>query len=236
MGVIITTDTTDIPITMIGIYAGECYGADTRDHVKNYKRGLECIKNNHGRTLEFPQVYVKVTGYSARVIREFARHVGGLPSYLQASTRYIEYGDFNYIIPPSIKDEAKNIYVDTMKNIGESIQKLEEMGVPREDSAMLLPLGMETSIVWRGNLRVLIDMSRTRMCSRAYWEFRKLFKEIIDALAFYSDEWNYLVNTLKVFKPRCEELGYCPEVHSCGRMKVNKDQRDAAIKKLKEDL
>ena len=54
MGVIVLTETTDIPITQIGEMAGICYGADTKNHDRNYKRGLECIKNNHGRTLEFP--------------------------------------------------------------------------------------------------------------------------------------------------------------------------------------
>lgn len=235
MGVIITTDTTDIPITMIGSYAGECWGADTRDHVKNYKRGLECIKNNHGRTLEFPQVYVKVTGYSARVIREFYTHVAGGITRLQASTRYINYEDFDYIVPSNMSEEAKDLYCSTMSQISAAATKLEkEMGVAREDAAMLLPLGMTSTMVFRTNLRHIIEISHQRLCTRANWEFRKLMKELIEALAFYSDEWNTLVNELKLFVPKCEMLGYCPEAHSCGRMKINKDQRDAAIKKLKE--
>ena len=35
--IIITEDTTKNPITMIGRYAGECWGADTSDSEKNYK-------------------------------------------------------------------------------------------------------------------------------------------------------------------------------------------------------
>lgn len=228
MGVIVMTDTTDIPITQIGEYAGECWGADTKDHEKNYKRGLDCIKCNHGRTLEFPQVYLKISGYSARVIRELYTHIGGAPTRLQASTRYIDYGRFEYITPPSLQGPALELYQKTMKNIADAAQELESTyGVKREDAAMLLPLGMESTIVIRTNLRNLIDMSHQRLCTRAYWEFRKLFKEIMEALAFYSDEWKYIVEELKLFRPKCKVLGYCPERYSCGAYPIKGEtQRD----------
>ena len=89
--VIITKDTTKHPITMIGRYAGVCWGANTSDNEKNYKRGLDCIKSEHGRTWEFPDVYAIIDGYSAKVLREWYTHVGGLPTRLQASTRYTTF-------------------------------------------------------------------------------------------------------------------------------------------------
>ena len=63
--VIIQEYTTKNPITMIGAEAGCCWGADTTDQKKNYKRGLECLDNDHGRTIEFPDVYMILDGYSA---------------------------------------------------------------------------------------------------------------------------------------------------------------------------
>ena len=60
-----------------------------------------------------------------------------------------------------------------------------------------------------------IDMSRQRMCTRAYWEYRQLFKDICDALREYSEEWKLIIDNQ--MKPKCEALGYCPEKHSCGR-------------------
>ena len=56
--VIIQQYTTKYPITMIGEEAGTCWGADTSDSSKNYKRGLECLSNEHGRTTEYPDVYM----------------------------------------------------------------------------------------------------------------------------------------------------------------------------------
>lgn len=218
--VIIHPQTTDEPISLIGEMAGICYGADTEDEEKNYQRGLDCIKSDHGRTLEFVQVYLIVSEHSARVIREFERHIGGAPTFLQESTRYIDYENFKYITPPSIEknQEALEVYNDLMRHTSNTASRLKELGIPKEDIGMVYPLAMETKIVHRTNLRNLIDMSRVRECSRAYWEFRDLFEEFKTSIAIYSDQWNYLVNELKIFHPKCEEYGYCNEKKSCGRM------------------
>ena len=213
----ILPETTKNPITLIGKRAGVCWGADTEDDAKNYKRGLDCIKSGHGRTFEFANVEMVIEGYSARVIREWYTHIGGSPTRLQASTRYINYDDFEYVTPKSIAKNnlAKEQYVGVMQKIQEASKSMEEMGIPREDISMMLPLGMTTKIVDKRNLRNLIDMSHQRMCSRAYWEFRELFEDICIALSNYSDEWRYIVDNY--FKPKCDVLEYCPEKKGCGR-------------------
>lgn len=218
MGTItILSETTKRPITMIGQMAGVCWGADTSDDAKNYKRGWDCITSGHGRTLEYPDIYMILDGYSARVMREWYTHIGGAPTRLQASTRYIDYRAFDYIVPPSIQDnkEACARYISTMDTIRRTTAKLEEMGLPREDIANLLPLGMTTRVVDKRNLRNLIDMSRQRMCNRAYWEFRELFDDIRIALSQYSSEWQTIVSTQ--FYPKCWVTETCPEKHGCGK-------------------
>lgn len=210
-------ETTLNPISLIGARAGVCWGGDITDAEKNYKRGLDCIESGHGRTLEYVNVELVLEGYSARVIREWYTHLGGSPTRLQASTRYINYNEFPFVTPPSIarNAEAKEIYEETMRFIANQTVRLEALGIPREDAAMLLPLGMETRVVDKRNLRNLIDMSRQRMCTRAYHEFRELFKDILEALSQLSDEWKYIIETQ--MKPKCEYLGYCPEKKTCGR-------------------
>ena len=216
--VTILPETTKTPITLIGKCAGVCWGADTSDDEKNYKRGWDCIESGHGRTEEFPDVYMTLDGYSARVIREWYTHIGGMPTRLQASTRYIDYGYFEYVTPDSIKavDKAADIYAATMETIARAEKYLVDvLGIPREDAALLLPLGMTTCIICKHNLRNLIDMSRQRMCQRAYWEYRELFGDVLIALTDYSSEWMALVTTQ--MKPKCDILGYCPEKHGCGK-------------------
>ena len=159
-----------------------------------------------------------IDGFSARVMREYYRHVGGMTPYLQASTRYINYKDFDIIVPKSVKKDTDALveFNATTRQLRDSLVKLQNMGVSNEDAANLLPLGMTTKCVEKRNLRNLMDMSHVRKCSRAYWEFRQeLFPAIENALKDYSEQWVWIVDEL--FKPKCEVMGYCDETKSCGR-------------------
>ena len=121
-----------------------------------------------------------------------------------------------------LKDpQAKDRYDQIMYQISEAYKDLEAWGVPKEDCGLILPLGMKSKMVFRTNLRQLIDMSHERLWSRTYWEFRLLMKELMQALSEYSEEWAYLVENY--FKPKCEVYGYCTEKFTCGRMPRKKD-------------
>lgn len=216
--VIIQKETTLDPISLIGREAGVCWGADIDNQLKNYKRGIDCLQARHGRTWEYPQIYLIIEGYSARVIRELYTHIGGSPTRLQASTRYINYHKgFSYVVPPKISKnvEANNIYNNAMNDILKAMQQLKELDISQEDIGMLLPLGMESKVVLRTNLRNLIDMAHQRLCNRAYWEYRELMHDIMNSLCSYSEEWKYLVDNY--FMPKCEEHGFCTEMKTCGR-------------------
>ena len=218
--VTIQNRTTIDPITCIGEEAGICWGANVEDKEANYKQGSDCIKCNHGRTMEFPQIYMVLSGWSAKCIREFYTHIGGAPTRLQESTRYVDYSrKFENVVPLSVQksEEATKIWNGYMSNVGETISKLKECGVPTEDATNVLPLAYGTKVVVRTNLRNLVDMCHQRLCTRAYWEFRQLMKEILWQLENYSDEWEDIIYNIKVFKPKCEVIGYCPERKGCGR-------------------
>lgn len=223
--VIIQEYTTKKPITMIGKEAGVCWNSDVSDDKKNFKRGVVCLESGHGRAFEFPDVYMILDGYSAKVIREWYTHVGGLPTRLQESTRYVDYVKaFDYVCPKSIRKntDTNDIYVKVMEYINQAVAKLEKSGVPREDASLLLPLGMRTKIVCKHNLRNLIDMSHQRLCTRAYHEYRNLFKDLCNALSEYSPEWDMIVKTY--FVPKCNYLGYCPEKDPCNRNDFSNQQ------------
>ena len=235
--VTVQSETTVNPLTLMGKEAGICYGANVSNQERNYRRGLDCLNSGHMRTAEYPQIYLVLEGYSARVIRELYTHIAGGPTRLQASTRYINYKEFDYIIPPSVENnvDAYDIYKDAMKDISYALSKLEELGIPKEDSANLLPLGMTTTIVLRTNLRNLIDMSHQRLCSRAYWEFRKMMFDIINALKDYSEEWKILIDEYKVFQPKCDVCGYCTEKESCGRQPKKENIVERFLKEIKKE-
>ncbi len=216
MPVTILNETTKNPITLIGERAGICYGSDITNLEKNYKRGLDCIESQHGRVMEFVNVELVIEGYSSRVIREWYTHIGGAPTRLQASTRYINYKNFEFFAPDSIKNNEKALaaYNDAMTKIAESYKTMLDLGVPREDAGNVLPLGLFTKIVDKRNLRSYVDMAHQRLCTRAYHEYRKLMHDIMDQLRNYSDEWKTVVDML--FVPKCVYLNRCPEKNGCG--------------------
>ena len=213
----ILPQTMENPLEFIGSVAGVAYNTDTTNREKNIKRAVECIESQHGRLLEFIDVYMVLEGWSARVMREFFRHVGDGLTALQASTRYINYKNFEYYTPPAIaaSEGTQAIYDDTMKHIGESVEKLMELGIKREDVGNLLPLGMTSTVAIKKNARCLSNMSEQRLCNRALLEYRQLMREIIKQLKEYSPEWEQFADM--IFGSKCEKLGYCPEAYSCGR-------------------
>ena len=209
------------PLNCIGMCAGICWGTDTSVTKKNVKRALSCIDDQHGRVEELPDVYVVIDGYSAKCIRELYTHIGGSPTRLQASTRYIDYTSadmIDVVVPHSVEKNqiAKIIWDTAIYNITKAMNDLKNLNIPNEDLTNLLPLAYCTKMVWKVNLRTLINLFNMRLCSRAYWEIRELCDDLKKELSNYSEEWKTLS---KLFTPRCEQLGYCPEKDSCGRKK-----------------
>lgn len=207
------------PISLAGEMIGPCYGSDTSDQKKNYKRGMNAILDGHFRTLEYMEVWFIIEDVSARTARQFYTHIGGAPTRTQASTRYINEGDFKYYIPFRIENGNKewllDRYMDTMNNIQDTYKTLIDNGIPKEDAANILPLGMTTTVAVRMNARTLMSMVEQRLCSRAYVEYRTLMKEIIDTLSNYSEEWSELCDM--VMKCKCDKVGWCEEHSSCGK-------------------
>lgn len=223
--IIILDETTKNPLDLIGRTAGICWNADTSDKEKNIKRAKECIKSGHGRVLEWVEIHLLIEGVSARVMREFERHHIGA-SFLQQSTRYCEWkNDTAIILPESVKkviQENENEYAKYCKGFIDWIDFLKEKNVPKEDLAMFYPLGMETKIVDKRNLRNLIEMFHQRSCTRAYWEYRNIMKEIKGKLSEISDEWKWIADNY--FIPKCEVAGYCTETKCCGRKPKKEDK------------
>ena len=204
------------PLNTIGVAAGACWNSSREDVDKNIKRAIECIENNHGRVLEYVDVTLIISERSARVIREWYTHKIGTTN-VHESTRYVNCKNFEYFTPNKIKnnEEAKKIYDNVMKNIAESYQQLLDLKIPREDVANILPLGMNTKIVTKINLRALIHMFEIRTCTRAYHEYRDLMKELKDTLATLDGEWKYICDNF--LKTKCEKTGCCDEKYTCGR-------------------
>jgi len=198
------------PLSLMGEVASCCWNSNPSPKI-----GIDCIESGHGRVLEYADVTVEISGYSARCIREIYTAMIGV-SKLQASTRYINYGEFNYIIPDSIKNNKKalDVYNYLMTYISHSYKALQDLNIPKEDIANILPLGMESKMVLKINARAILHMAELRLCNRAYWEFRNFMKELLGVLSKLDDEWAKIVSYAK---PKCEVYGKCTEKNPCSK-------------------
>lgn len=224
MAIKIKKYTTEYPLQMIGELSGICWGANTEDAEKNIKRAWDCIDSGHERTEEFPDIYMVLDGYSAKCLRELYTHIGGAPTRLQASTRYIDYEKgFNVVTPPSVEknNDAAEVWYKAISDIKGAMGALKVLGIPNEDLTNLLPLAYQSKMVWKVNLRTLVHFMQKRLCTRSYWEIRNLCNDICKELSNYSEEWKQLVKAL--FVPECEFFGYCREKKSCGRKPKKED-------------
>lgn len=203
-------DYTKAPLSLMGKVASTCWNSKPSPKI-----GIDCIESGHGRILEYPDVTVEIGGYSARTIRELYTHIAGT-SRVQESTRYVDMNSFDYYIPHSImkNPDAKKVYGECMVSIMQSYSQLRDLGIPREDSANLIPLGSNTKMVLKINARAILHMAEVRLCTRALKEYRDLMNELLDTVSKLDDEWSQIVSYAK---PKCSVMGYCDEKHSCGR-------------------
>lgn len=219
----ILPQTTKDPLQLIGTTSAVCYNADISNKEKNIKRALDCIHSGHGRVLEWPNVEVIVEGFSAKMMREAMRHIVGT-SVLQASTRYIDYEKgFDVVTPPAIanNNDAMEVWCKAISDIKTAMGALKTLGVPKEDYTNLLPLAYQSKMIWKVNLRTLINFMNMRLCSRAYWEIREFSNKLKKALMEYSPEWEIICKEL--FVPKCDAVGYCTEAKCCGRHKTKSE-------------
>ena len=219
----ILPQTTKDPLQLIGTTSAVCYNADISNKEKNIKRALDCIHSGHGRVLEWPNVEVIVEGFSAKMMREAMRHIVGT-SVLQASTRYIDYEKgFDVVTPPAIanNNDAMEVWCKAISDIKMAMGALKSLGVPKEDYTNLLPLAYQSKMIWKVNLRTLVNFMNMRLCSRAYCEIREFSNMLKKALMDYSPEWEIICKEL--FVPKCDAVGYCTEAKCCGRHKTKSE-------------
>lgn len=195
------------PLTRIGTNASYCYDTKLKNEQHAMRIAKHCINSGHGRNLEFADVTLKIT-CSARVAREFYTHIGGSPTRVQASTRYITYDSFDYFTP-KLDLELEKKYHKLMNDIKLFYQELKDNGVENDKTGYILPLSMETTFVWKGNIRTLENMFNQRLCYRALEEYRLLMKDLKYKLSTLDNEWKWISD--KLFVPKCVKNGRCDE-------------------------
>ena len=208
----------------IALAAKLCYASDV-DKIQNNENTNEFVEKlkNMGHMSPFEHVSYSflIEGISRVTSHQLVRH--RLASYSQRSQRYVSHENFEYIIPPSLKNKtvifddrseqkADCYYQECMEKIAGMYNVLSGV-VDDEDARYILPNSCETKIVMTMNARELIHFFNERLCQRAQWEIRNMADEMLNLVKEVSP------TIFKNVGPKCVELKKCPEGSmSCGKL------------------
>lgn len=201
--------------------AGELFDEKTETPRKQADFIRKVVASGHESPLEHVKFTFAVEGVSRALTHQLVRH--RIASFSQQSQRYVKEADFDYVVPPSIAQDAelKAQFIKTMEMIQssynsllESFKKAGKIGEKAyQDVRFVLPQAAETKIVVTMNCRELIHFFHQRCCLRAQWEIKRLADEM---LRICREE---LPEVFSDVAAKCDNLGYCPEgeVFSCGK-------------------
>ncbi|MBD8046003.1 FAD-dependent thymidylate synthase [uncultured Clostridium sp.] len=64
----------------------------------------------------------------------------------------------------------------------------------------MLPLGLETTFIWKGNVRCLENMFNQRLRTRALKEYQDFMKQLKKQLSVLDEEWKCISDNLFIPK------------------------------------
>lgn len=243
MNVDLITHTPD-PEKIISAAAKLCYSkTGTTDILEGLteekiKKFIEKLTNiGHESPIEHVSFTFAVEGVSRVLTHQLVRH--RIASFSQQSQRYVKLEQFEYIVPPMIKqnEEAYKIfvaamdedhkhynalvdvlegsYVNTYVDEGYSEKKATQMAEKKaiEDARFVFPNACETKIIFTMNARTLMHFFKHRCCERAQWEIRAMADRMLELVKEVSP------TLFRYAGPNCL-VKACPEgVMTCGKLK-----------------
>lgn len=152
-----------------------CYKSEDKITDDSTKAFVDKInKNKHLSVIEHATATFKISNISRALSHQLVRH--RIATYSQQSQRYVPAENFDYIIPPSAKQntEALEIFEDCINKISESYEKLRAYNIPKEDCRYLLPNACCTEIVVTMNFRAWNHFLEERLSKGAQWEIKAM--------------------------------------------------------------
>ncbi len=144
---------------------------------KNFIRN--CIKNGHHSILEHASASFRIRGASRAFTHQLVRH--RLASFSQQSQRYVNEGEFNYVVPPEIaaNPQALGVFREYIETSRKAYNRLRELEIKKEDARFVLPNALESQIVFSANFRELRFIFALRLHRSAQWEIRRVCLQML---------------------------------------------------------
>ncbi len=152
----------------------------TDESEKNFIRNS--IKRGHLSIIEHASASFRIKGASRACTHQLVRH--RVASFSQQSQRYVNESEFNYIIPPGIKEnsEAGKLFREFIESSKKTYAALIGKGIKKEDARFVLPNALESEIVFSANFRELRLIFSLRLKKNAQWEIRRICVEMLKIL------------------------------------------------------
>lgn len=146
--------------------------------------------SHHYSVVEHCTVTYGISGVSRTLLAQYTRHRVGI-SFSVQSQRYVSErsekngGLFGAVVPPTVleRPEAVAVYEDFLRRAQAAYDRLNQLGVPKEDARFVLPGAAETNLVTTLNLRSLLELYRKRVATPgAQWEIKAMVQRMADLL------------------------------------------------------
>lgn len=169
---------TENPVETCGRAAGICHDKEDKEDYSTFIKRI--VKLGHESVLEHAVFTFRVEGISRALTHQLVRH--RIASYSQRSQRYVDEGEFGYVVPPTIgkREEALKLFEDSMRQAEETYKSLRTMEIPKQDARYVLPNAAQTKIYITMNARSLRNFFALRLAKSAQWEIRDLACKMFD--------------------------------------------------------
>jgi thymidylate synthase (FAD) len=160
--------------------SNELDGTDTETFIRYL------VKVGHESVIEHATATFEISGISRACSHQLVRH--RIASYSQESQRYVDMSDPEYVMPPTIEDDAEALetFTELCYHVTRLYRELRELGIPKEDARFVLPNATATRIVVTMNFRELLHFFRLRTTPHAQWEIRWVALWMLDLLGTQS--------------------------------------------------
>lgn len=222
------------------MYKGEVVRDQARDVTDAERRDYlaQIQKTKLKAPMEFVKLHFMVEGVTRSFTHQMVRQRTAV--YAQESLRFAVKEDMaeGVAYPPSIygvdasdvvmhaspEQRMKGLWDEAVAIIGETYNRLIDLGMPAEDARGLLPHNVTTRLNYATDLRALQDHAGNRLCTQAQFEWRQVWLAIIQAFSEYCscpaedgvkahpwgtcDGWQFKA-IAGIFRPVCYLTGKC---------------------------
>jgi thymidylate synthase (FAD) len=186
--------------TMIANVARVSYAKEAANYSEEQNNKLLkfLAEHNHWSPFSHPQVQFRLE-IPIYVERQLVKSEAGRV-YNSISGRYVDFSDTYSLIgiwrkqsvsskqgsaedlSTDIQEECNDIEHYLVEHAKKAYQQLIDMGVSKEQARTVLPLSLNTTMIWTGSLYTFIRVCKQRLKPDAQQETRMVVQEMLDAL------------------------------------------------------